>query len=438
MFLCPFQEFRNLAKDLGAGDAVLLQSLAGEPPRLDMIARIAGRDIRSRIETVHPDEFPEGGPAATPVAADVAAFLQACRTALPFVSEDPSRPAIAGIFWHEEKRALVATDGRRLTLLELPQFSLGCDLIIPASKVLANSILEGGEGTLGIAMEGERACLEIACGPWRYRERGIEGVYPNYRVVIPADVGQFVATVDIAPPDLALVRSAVARFTGDRTVAVCLCGVPGMAPYLADTVAADDGHTHVQLPHSRYTGGNPHGQAVNGRYFIECLEAGFLSLRLPSDCSPWLCTGEHAGVHCLMPMRDDTGSIVASVTAALNSEGKQTMTSRAQTSVPASAVGTETPADSSVVPGTAVPSPDGGKPPTGDATVPQLTIVAADPLQELRNGVADAEEALRQANAAVRSLREKTRAVERFIRDREKQFAKSEKVLGQLKDVVGF
>lgn len=354
-FLCPFQEFRNLAKDLGAGDAVLLQSLPGEPPRLDVIAQIDGRDIRSRIETIHPNEFPDGGPAATPVAADVAAFLRGYRTALPFVSEDPSRLPMGGVFWHEEKHALVATDGRRLTLLEFPQLSLGCDLVIPGSKVLANSIVEGSEGTLGIAMEGERACLEMTCGAWRYRVRSVEGVYPNYSAVIPADLGRFVATVDIAPQDLALVRSAVARFTNDRTVAVCLCGIPGMAPYLAETVAdAEGSHTHVQLPHSRYTGESPHGQAVNGRYLLQCLEAGFLSLRLLSDCSPWLCTGEHAGVHCLMPMRDDTGGIVASVTAALNPEGKQTMTSKAQTSVPAPAVGAQTPTDSSTVPGTAV------------------------------------------------------------------------------------
>lgn len=70
--------------------------------------------------------------------------------------------------------------------------------------------------------------------------------------------------------------------------------------------------------------------------------------------------------------------------------------------------------------------------------MPQLTIVAADPLQDLRNAVAEAEEALRQAAGGVRSLREKARAVERFIRDREKQYARSEKVLGQLKEVVGF
>jgi len=437
-FLCPFAEFRNLSRDLGAGDAVLLQSLPGEPPRLEVIARIEGRDIRSRIETIPPSEFPADGPAATLVTVDVAAFLHAYRTALPFVSEDPNRSPIDGVFWHEEEHSIVATDGRRLTLLKLPQFSLGRDLIIPATKVLANSILDGGEGRIGVAMEGERASLEVACGAWRYRVRSVDAVYPNYSIVIPSDVGQFVATVDIAPQDLALVRSAVSRFANDRTVAVCLCGVPGVAPYLADTIPEADGsHAHVQLPNSRYTGEKPQGQAVNGQYLVECLEAGFLSLRLPSDCSSWLCAGERPGVHCLMPMREDTDSIIASVTANLNPEGHQTRDSSSQTT-PTPAAEPATPAESAAAPETGATVPDTEKPPATGTAVPQLTVITGDPLQDLRNAVTETEEILRQAAGCVRSLREKTRAVERFIRDREKQYARSEKVLVQLKEVVGF
>jgi len=418
------------------GDAVLLQSLPGEPPRLEVIARIEGRDLRSRLETIHPSEFPGDGPAATLAAADIGTFLQGYRTALPFVSEDPTRAVQAGVFWHEEARSLVATDGRRLTVLEFAQFGLGRDFIIPATKVLANSILDGGEGRIGVAMERERACLEIVCGAWRYRVRSVEGVYPNYQVVIPSDVGQFVATVDIAPQDLALVRSAVSRFTNDRTVAVCLCGVPGVAPYLADTIPEADGtHAHVQLPNSRYTGENPHDQAVNGQYLVECLEAGFVSLRLPSDRSPWLCTGERPGVHCLMPMRDDTGGVIASVTANLNPEGQKTMDSTSQTT-PAPAAEPATPAEPTTAPETDETTPDTGKSSAGGTAVPQLTVVAGDPLLDLRNAVTETEEILRQAASSVRSLREKTRAVERFIRDREKQYARSEKVLVQLKEVV--
>ena len=77
-------------------------------------------------------------------------------------------------------------------------------------------------------------------------------------------------------------------------------------------------------------------------------------------------------------------------------------------------------------------------PETGGATVPQLSLVPSDPLQDLRSAVNDAETALRQATAVVRPLRDKVRAVERFMRDREKQYARSEKVIDQLKLVAGF
>jgi hypothetical protein len=38
-FLCPIDELRRLAKDMGRGDAAMLAALPGEPPRLDLILR---------------------------------------------------------------------------------------------------------------------------------------------------------------------------------------------------------------------------------------------------------------------------------------------------------------------------------------------------------------------------------------------------------------
>jgi hypothetical protein len=77
-------------------------------------------------------------------------------------------------------------------------------------------------------------------------------------------------------------------------------------------------------------------------------------------------------------------------------------------------------------------------PESGGAATVQLTMVPGDALQDLRNAVTEAESALRQATAVVRPLRDKVRAVERFLRDREKLYARSEKVIDQLKLVAGF
>lgn len=438
-FLCPLAELRRLAKELGSGDAVLLMPLAGEPPRLEIVVQVAGHDVRSRIETLSPSEFPAITPCAPGLRADVTAFLNGYRTALPFVSEDPGRVTQGGVFWHEEAHAFVATDGRRLSVIGVPDLSLGQDVVIPASKVLGNGTLDGGEGAIGIATADGRTHLHLTCGPWRWQGRSPEGTYPDYRVVIPAETGRFAATVEIAPADLPLARSAVARFAGERNVAVCLGAVPGGVPFVASLVPEPGGSfPQVQLANSRCTADAPHAQAVNGRYLIECLEAGFLNLRLPPDCSPWRCTGDRPGLHVLMPLRDDVGAILAPLAGAAN-QGEPSMPPETPTAPSAPLAGTATAADSAAADtaagaGAAVPP---AEPAAADGAA-SLSLVPTDPLQDLRSAVAEAEEALRQAATAVRAMREKVRAVERSIRERERQYARSEKVLGQLKVVAGF
>jgi DNA polymerase III sliding clamp (beta) subunit (PCNA family) len=444
-FLCPIDELRRLAKDMGRGDAALLAALPGEPPRLDLILQVSGRDIRSNIEAMPVAEFPETVVPMVSVPADVGAFLKTFRTALPFASDDPTRALTNGVFWHDEAHALVATDGRRLSVLRLDGLSLGQDVILPPSKLLANGILEGAEGSLGIAMAGGRACMDITCGPWHYQIRGIEGTYPNYQVVTPADVGQFVATVEIAAADLPLVRSAISRLMTDSNCVVHLCAVPGGAPYLVSAVAAAGGErAHVELANSRCRSEAIQVQAVNGHFLLECLEAGFLTLRLPPDCSPWLCTGERPGLHCLMPMNEQNQDVAAFVAGRLK-PGEHTMPPESQNTPAVSTPESTAPAETTAVTTetattmeTNATEAPAGAPDAGGTTVPQLTMVTGDPLQDLRNAVNDAESALRQAAGVLRPLRDKVRAVERFMRDREKLYARSEKVLDQLKLVAGF
>jgi hypothetical protein len=393
-------------------------------------------------------EFPETQVAVATVPADVGAFLQAFRTALPFTSDDPTRTMMGGVFWHEEAHALVATDGRRLTLLRLDGLTLGQDFILPPSKLLANGVLEGAAGTLGVAIAAERAHLDIVCGPWHYQGRGVDGQYPNYRVVIPQDLGQFVATIDIAAADLALVRSAIPRLTTTNNCVVHVCAVPGGVPVLVSgAVDAGGGRVQVELANSRCRADAIQVQAVNGHYLLECLDAGFLTLRLPPDCSPWLCTGERAGLHCLMPMNEQSHDIAALLAGCPNpGETPMAPESQAPTAVVAAAPESTAPAETA---GTAettatvtTEATTTGAPATatesGGTAVPQLSLVPSDPLQDLRDAVTEAESALRQASVSVRPLREKVRAVERFIRDREKQYARSEKVIDQLKMVAGF
>ncbi len=106
------------------------------------------------------------------------------------ISTDETRYVLNGILFSfkENKLTLVATDGRRLALvdleLEFPR-SQEIDIIVPTKAVTELGRLLGDEGDVRLSVEENQVSFQI--GDTLLASKLIEGNYPNYRQVIPGD-----------------------------------------------------------------------------------------------------------------------------------------------------------------------------------------------------------------------------------------------------------
>jgi DNA polymerase-3 subunit beta len=106
------------------------------------------------------------------------------------ISTDETRYVLNGILFSfkENKLTMVATDGRRLALVDLEmEFprSQEADIIVPTKCVTELARLLGDEGDVKMSVGENQVAFEI--GATLLVSKLIEGNYPNYRQVIPGE-----------------------------------------------------------------------------------------------------------------------------------------------------------------------------------------------------------------------------------------------------------
>lgn len=179
----PAKIASDVIRSLGAGAVEV--AVAGEEAHIT-----AGR-FQSAIRLLPADEFPRlAGPPDEAVTLSAAEFASALRQVVSAASADDARPILTGVLMAAEGDGLrlVATDSYRLAVRDLP----GTSVLRPDQSVLVPSrALRELERLLGSAEDvtlrlGEReVSFEIA--DVRLSTRLIEGEFPNYRGLIPAN-----------------------------------------------------------------------------------------------------------------------------------------------------------------------------------------------------------------------------------------------------------
>lgn len=106
------------------------------------------------------------------------------------ISTDETRYVLNGIFisFNEGKMTLVATDGRRLAMveneLEFPA-THEVEIIVPTKAIQELARLSGTEGEVQVRLQGNQ--ISFVIGDSVIVSKLIEGNYPNYRQVIPGE-----------------------------------------------------------------------------------------------------------------------------------------------------------------------------------------------------------------------------------------------------------
>jgi hypothetical protein len=199
----------------------------------------------------------------------------------------------------DHNATLVATDGRRLTCcnsLKLPIDDKD-GLTVPVTKFLLWSGLPE-EVNIGASKAKDGTRFGLAAGPWTYRVRALDGIYPNWRQVIPASVNlsNRIAFTDAEVEGL---RKIIPSLPGGENFmlqgengGISLCGSDGGGKTLTVPLTAG----------STYTG--PGCRIVLNREFLmQALNAGFRNFLFAGTQSPLLSEDGLGGTHVLMPLR---------------------------------------------------------------------------------------------------------------------------------------
>ena len=176
----PARLITEAARKLPSG-AVVLQAEAGE-------VELSGGGPRFRFREMAVDDFPtvaeadlKGG-----VEVDGDEFVRALGQVMVAASHDDARPVLTGIYFesHEGALRLVATDSYRLALRDVPAVRTTVAALIPAralrelQRTVAAKKLSMAVGAREASFGSDKGTLTV---------RLIEGTFPNYRQLLPAN-----------------------------------------------------------------------------------------------------------------------------------------------------------------------------------------------------------------------------------------------------------
>ncbi|MBN2113130.1 MAG: DNA polymerase III subunit beta [Acidimicrobiia bacterium] len=161
--------------------AVVLEASGGE-------VQLTGGGPRFRFREMATDDFPAVAEAALQGALEVDGddFIQAVGQVMVAASHDDARPVLTGVFFesHEGALRLVATDSYRLALRDIPAVRSTLAALIPARalrelhRTIATKKLLVAVGGRDASFGSDRGTLTV---------RLIEGTFPNYHQLLPAE-----------------------------------------------------------------------------------------------------------------------------------------------------------------------------------------------------------------------------------------------------------
>lgn len=296
--LIPIAELQAVLKTAQGPDIVI------EPDKnaVTITATVAGQGIGRRIEAPDIKDWPELAAAADTKPVE-SCFLASLRQALTFASLDENRPLLKSAYLDVDAKTghrIVATDSRRLSALTCGILPLAESVIVPATKFLGWSRLEG-ETQIGAGKD----TFTLRCGPWSYAVKRTEGQYPRWSQVVPAyDEAR---RLELSPEDAELLIKALpglpAYEGGAESLVLCLKASGARVFTRPDAKGPE---CAIRLESSRHNGRGAFAIGLNRAYFREALQAGFRCWELRDPTSPLLgrlSKDDKGSIHVLMPIR---------------------------------------------------------------------------------------------------------------------------------------
>jgi DNA polymerase-3 subunit beta len=307
--LLPFEDFKALASRTQSSGEVTI-SFAKQEMSFD-IRNPKALPFSYRTATEDPGEFPEPPEVEfnETVAYEGNDFALALKRVVPAACTEATRYVLNSVLFNGADQELVATDGRRLVCAKLPNRDARRSAIIPATKLLRKGLPSDDNLLLELAESHARVSAE----DWTYTVKLVDGTYPNYKQVVPADADLPVqvelcddrkANAD-AVKNLPTTESVTLYADAERVLLVAANG---------------DDFVHAQLPHGRSLSDEPATVAVNPKFLIDAFNAGFTTIRMQDEFRPVKLCSADGDFALIMPMRGGPGKSVCSHIAKLTAK----------------------------------------------------------------------------------------------------------------------
>jgi DNA polymerase III subunit beta len=217
-------------------------------------------------------------------------------------SVDETRYVLNGILFsfNNKKLTVVATDGRRLALCEnevdFPA-EIDLDMVVPAKAI--NELLRNlkDEGTIKLIAAGNQVIFDL--GDMRLVSKLIDGTFPNYQQVIPAQCEERIA---IERETLLHAVRRVALVTNEQSNSIRLSFEENNLQVMSSTPDVGEAKERVPIKYS--------GPAMNIAYNPEfllaplrVLDSDEVYLELSDELSPGVLKSDISFLYVIMPMR---------------------------------------------------------------------------------------------------------------------------------------
>ena len=221
------------------------------------------------------------------------------------VSTDESRHTLNGINFiaEPERITLVATDGRRLALVEEEiEGATKGQFIMPSKTVGELQRILQGEGEVEVSISETHAEMKVTQKKGEHikiHSKLVEGNFPNYKQVIPTETKE---RISVIREELLHALRRADQITSDKVNSVKLKFAENTLSIIADTPEIGSGNENLAI---QYTG--PEIQvAFNPVYLMEplkILEGDEIFVELTDNLSPGVIKNNTPFLYVLMPMR---------------------------------------------------------------------------------------------------------------------------------------
>ncbi len=231
-------------------------------------------------------------------------FKQAAAQTLVTCSNDTTRPVLTGVYWHTVDGALymAATDGYRLAERRLMTSQSQIAAIVPASS-LQEALRSLSDSTEEVEVLFDETQVRFRLEEVEITSRLIDGTYPNYRQLIPA---QSETNVTLAVGDFSRVVKVAGLFARESGGSVTLTADHEVQKLRIHSVASELGENTSEAEAEVSSDGQI---TLNSRYISDALgvlDGETITFRFSGKLSPCVLTvaqPEPNYIHIIMPLK---------------------------------------------------------------------------------------------------------------------------------------